>query len=177
MPFYKLGDRSPKVPENGNYWVAPCASLIGHIQLDEESNVWFGAVLRGDNELIHIGARSNVQDGSVLHTDLGYPLVIGPNCTIGHKAILHGCTVGEGSLIGMGATILNGAKIGKGCIIGANALIPEGKVIPDGSLVVGMPGKVVRDLDDATKDMLIRSADGYVLNAKRFKEQLVEVEI
>ncbi len=173
MPFYKLGDRSPKVPESGNYWVAPCASLIGHIQLDEEASVWFGAVLRGDNELIHIGARSNIQDGSVLHTDPGYPLVVGPNCTVGHKAILHGCTVGEGSLIGMGATILNGARIGKGCIIGANALVPEGKVIPDGSLVVGMPGKVVRELDENAQAMLVRSADGYVMNAQRFKDQLV----
>ncbi|SFT65739.1 Carbonic anhydrase or acetyltransferase, isoleucine patch superfamily [Pseudovibrio denitrificans] len=175
MPFYKLGDRSPNVPENGNYWVAPCASLIGHVQLDEEANVWFGAVLRGDTELIHVGARSNIQDGSVLHTDLGYPLVIGANCTVGHKAILHGCTIGEGSLIGMGATILNGAKIGKGCIVGANALVPEGKVIPDGSLVVGMPGKVVRELDEEAQAMLIRSADGYVMNAQRFKEQLVEL--
>ncbi|KZL21252.1 2,3,4,5-tetrahydropyridine-2,6-dicarboxylate N-acetyltransferase [Pseudovibrio axinellae] len=175
MPFYKLGDVSPKLPENGNYWVAPCASLIGNVQLDEEASIWFGAVLRGDNELIHIGARSNIQDGSVLHTDLGYPLVIEANCTIGHKAILHGCCVGEGSLIGMGATVLNGVKIGKGCIIGANALIPEGKIIPDGSLVVGTPGKVIRSLDEKTRAMLIRSADGYVMNSQRFKSQLVEI--
>ncbi len=174
MPVYELGDRVPKFPENGSHWIAPCASVIGKVQLDDEANVWFGAVIRGDNELIHIGARSNIQDGSVLHTDMGFPLVVGLNCTVGHKAILHGCTIGDGSLIGMGATILNGAQIGKGCIVGANALIPEGKVIPDGSLVVGMPGKIIRQLDADAQASLIRSADGYVMNAKRFKDQLIE---
>lgn len=175
MPIYKLGALEPQFPADDAYWVAPCANIIGHVRLDEDANIWFGATLRADNELIHVGARSNIQDGSVLHTDLGYPLVIGPDCTVGHKAILHGCTVGAGSLIGMGATVLNGAQIGKGCLIGANALIPEGKVIPDGSLVVGAPGKVIRTLDAAAQHQLLLSATGYVLNSKRFKKELVEM--
>ena len=172
MPIYKLGDAEPKLPENGRYWVAPCASLIGHVRLDEEASVWFGAVLRGDNELIHLGAGTNVQDGCALHTDMGFPLVIGANCTVGHRAILHGCTIGDGSLVGMGATVMNGARIGRGCIIGANALVKEGDVIPDGSLVVGMPAKVVKKLDAKTQQMLLGSAAGYALNAARFRDTL-----
>ena len=175
MPIYKLGSAVPRLPANGAYWVAPCAHIIGRVQLDEDSSVWFGATVRGDNELIHIGARSNVQDGSVLHTDFGYPLMIGPDCTVGHKAILHGCQIGAGSLIGMGATVLNGAQIGKGCLIGANALIPEGKIIPDGSLVIGAPGRVVRELDEAAQKQLLLSAASYVKNAKRFKQDLLEL--
>lgn len=149
-------------------WIAPDANVIGKIVVEEEASIWFGATLRGDNEEIRVGRGSNVQENCVLHTDMGFPLVIGPDCTIGHKAMLHGCTVGEGTLVGMGATILNGAKIGRGCLIGAGALITEGKVIPDGSLVMGAPGRVVRELDEAGRARLLASAEGYRRNARRF---------
>ncbi len=171
MTLYSLDGISPELPEEGHYWVAPNASLIGKIRLEENASVWFGAVLRGDNELIMIGENSNVQDGCVLHTDIGAPLTIGKNCTVGHRAILHSCTIGDNSLIGMGATILNHAKIGRNCLIGANALVAEGKVIPDNSLVVGMPGKVVRELDRATIDWLPKSAEGYVRNWQRYAKR------
>lgn len=172
MSIFALDGVSPEFPADDRYWVAPNATVIGRVRLERDASVWFGAVLRGDNELIHVGERSNVQDGSVFHTDLGYPLTIGADCTIGHKAILHGCTIGDNSLIGMGATVLNGAVIGKNCIVGANALIAEGKVIPDNSLVVGMPGKVVRPLDDAAAEGITKSAEGYVRNWQRFKAGL-----
>lgn len=172
MPVYYLDGVQPEFPEDDRYWVAPDASVIGRVRLDRDASVWFGAVLRGDNELIHIGERSNVQDGSVFHTDMGYPLTIGPDCTIGHKAILHGCTIKRNTLVGMGATILNGAVIGENCIVGANALIAEGKVIPDNSLVVGMPGKVIRQLDAAAAEGITKSAEGYVRNWQRFKAGL-----
>ncbi|HMS96658.1 MAG: gamma carbonic anhydrase family protein [Tabrizicola sp.] len=149
-------------------WIAPDANVIGRIVVEDEASIWFGATLRGDNEEIRVGRGSNVQEACVLHTDMGFPLVIGPDCTIGHKAMLHGCTVGEGSLVGMGATILNGAKVGRGCLIGAGALITEGKVIPDGSLVMGAPGRVVRQLDEAGRARLLASAEGYRRNARRF---------
>lgn len=161
------------VPELGEgVWVAPDANIIGKVVLEAGSNVWFGVTMRGDNEEIRVGAGSNVQENCVLHTDMGFPLVIGANCTIGHKAMLHGCTIGEGSLIGMGATILNGARIGRGCLIGAGALVTEGKVIPDGSLVMGAPGKVVRMLDEAGRERLLKSAEGYRRNAARFAKGL-----
>ncbi|WP_428670483.1 gamma carbonic anhydrase family protein [Roseibium sp.] len=175
MPVYSLEGRKPVFPDSGDYWVAPNATLIGDVLLDEETSVWFGAVLRGDNELIRIGARSNIQDGCVCHTDMGFPLTVGADCTIGHKAILHGCTIGDNSLVGMGATILNGAVIGSNCIVGANALIAEGKVIPDNSLVVGMPGKVIRTLPPGAAGDLRKSAAGYVRNWRRFKAGLQEV--
>jgi carbonic anhydrase/acetyltransferase-like protein (isoleucine patch superfamily) len=149
-------------------WVAPDANLIGKVTLLQGASVWFGATLRGDNERITVGAGSNVQENAVLHTDMGYPLVIGENCTIGHKAMLHGCIIGDGSLIGMGATILNGAKIGAGCLIGAGALITEGKVIPDGSLVMGAPGRIVRVLDADARARLLLSAANYQANMRRF---------
>ncbi|MCE5972228.1 gamma carbonic anhydrase family protein [Sinirhodobacter sp. WL0062] len=149
-------------------WVAPDANLIGKVVLEDEASVWFGCTLRGDNEEIRVGRGSNVQENVVIHTDMGYPLVIGANCTIGHKAMLHGCIIGEGSLIGMGATILNGAKIGKGCLIGAGALITEGKEIPDGSLVMGAPGKIVRQLDTEAQARLLKSAEHYRENAARY---------
>jgi carbonic anhydrase/acetyltransferase-like protein (isoleucine patch superfamily) len=155
-------------------WVAPDANVIGRVVLAEGASVWFGATLRGDNELIRIGARSNVQENCVLHTDWGYPLTIGEDCTIGHKAMLHGCTVGAGTLIGMGATVLNGAVIGSGCLIGAGALITEGKEIPEGALVMGAPGKVVRMLDDAARARLLASASGYAANMRRFRAGLAE---
>lgn len=172
MPLYRLGARAPALPGEGLFWVAPCASLIGDVVLHEHASVWFGAVLRGDNETITVGEGSNVQDGCVLHTDMGFPLTIGRDCTIGHKAILHGCSIGDNSLVGMGATVLNGARIGRNCIIGANALIPEGKEIPDGSLVVGMPGRVVRSLDEAAIAGLTASARSYVRNWQRYAADL-----
>lgn len=172
MPIYALDGVKPEFPSGGAYWIAPNAILIGKIRLYEEASIWWGAVLRGDNELISIGARSNIQDGCVLHTDPGLPLTVGEDCTVGHKAILHGCTIGDNSLVGMGATVLNGVTIGKNCLIGANALIPEGKTIPDNSLVVGMPGKVLRELDDEAVTGLTTSARGYVRNWKRFKAGL-----
>jgi carbonic anhydrase/acetyltransferase-like protein (isoleucine patch superfamily) len=143
--------------------------------LDEDASVWFGAVLRGDNELIHIGARANVQDGCVLHTDIGLPLDIGANCTIGHRVILHGCTIGEETLIGMGSTILNGAKIGRNCLVGANALVTEGKEFPDGSMIVGSPARVIRTLDEAAFERLRASAEIYVQNARRFARGLTAI--
>ncbi|MFN4170734.1 MAG: gamma carbonic anhydrase family protein [Pseudorhodobacter sp.] len=171
--IYALDGHAPQIHPDA--WVAPDANLIGKVVLEESASVWFGATLRGDNEEIRIGAGSNVQENSVLHTDLGYPLVIGANCTIGHKAMLHGCTIGDGTLIGMGATILNGAKIGKGCLIGACALITEGKEIPDGSLVMGAPGKVVRMLDATAQAGLLASAAGYRANMRRFRAGMKEI--
>lgn len=169
---YRLGEN--RVNAHPESWVAPDAAVIGRVQLDAGASVWFGAVLRGDNELIHIGEGSNVQDGSVLHTDMGWPLTVGKGVTIGHKVTLHGCTVGDHSLVGIGAVVLNGAKIGKHCLIGAGALVPEGKEIPDGSLVVGVPGKVVRTLTEEQIQGLQRNAAHYVENARRYARELVE---
>ena len=175
MPIYALHDRKPTLPPEGRYWVAPNASVIGDVALGEDCGIWFGATLRGDNERITIGARSNIQEGSTLHTDPGSPLTIGEDCTIGHNAILHGCSIGDGSLIGMGAIILNGAVIGRGCLVGAGALVTEGKVFPDGSLIVGSPAKLMRALDEAMIANLRKSAAGYVANARRFAAGLVEI--
>jgi carbonic anhydrase/acetyltransferase-like protein (isoleucine patch superfamily) len=171
--IYALDGIAPQI--DASAWVAPDANLIGNVVLGADTSVWFGATLRGDNEEIRVGAGTNVQENCVLHTDMGYPLVIGANCTIGHKAMLHGCIIGDGSLIGMGATILNGARIGNGCLIGAGALITEGKEIPDGSLVMGAPGKVVRMLDEAARARLLASAAGYQANARRFRVGLKPV--
>jgi len=171
---YRLGDA--RVDTHPSSWTAPTATLIGRVRLQENASVWFGAVLRGDNELIDIGPDSNVQDGTVMHTDMGSPLTIGRGVTIGHNAMLHGCTVGDYSLIGINAVILNGAKIGKHCIIGANSLIAEGKEIPDGSLVMGSPGKVVRELTEAQVAMLRGSAAHYVHNAQRYARDLAPQE-
>ncbi len=161
-----------EVEAHADSWVAPDASLIGKVRLDEGASVWFGAILRGDNELIHIGANSNVQDGCVLHTDMGSPLTLGRGVTLGHRAVLHGCSVDDYSLVGINAVILNNVKIGKYCIIGANTLIPEGKEIPDGSLVVGSPGRIVRQLDDAAKRKLEQSAEHYANNGRRYRNGL-----
>ena len=171
--IYKLDRDAPEI--GAGAWIAPTAVILGKVVLEDEANIWFGAVLRGDNEVIWVGHGSNIQENAVLHTDMGHPLRIGPNCTIGHKAMLHGCTIGEGSLIGMGATVLNGAKIGKGCLIGACALITEGKEIPDGSLVMGSPGKVIRMLDAEAQANLLRSAESYRANARRFAAGLQEI--
>ncbi|MDF1727993.1 MAG: gamma carbonic anhydrase family protein [Sulfitobacter sp.] len=170
MTLYALGDLSPQVEASA--WVAPDANVIGNVRLAAGSSVWFCATLRGDNELIDVGEGSNVQENCVFHTDIGFPLTIGKNCTIGHKVMLHGCTIGDNSLIGMGATVLNGAKIGKNCLIGAGALITENKEIPDGSLVMGSPGKVVRQLDEKAFQMLTASAHHYTENAARFAKDL-----
>jgi carbonic anhydrase/acetyltransferase-like protein (isoleucine patch superfamily) len=170
MSLYALGDDHPIVAVDA--WVAPGCYIIGKVTLAAKSSVWFGTAMRGDKEMITVGAGTNVQENSVLHTDMGYPLTIGSGCTIGHKAMLHGCTIGDDSLIGMGATVLNGAVIGQGCLIGAGALITEGKVIPDGSLVMGAPGKVVRTLDAASLAGLRASALNYQENAARFARDL-----
>ncbi|WP_019953691.1 gamma carbonic anhydrase family protein [Yoonia vestfoldensis] len=170
MSLYALGDLEPVVADDA--WVAPGCFVIGRVELAAKSSVWFGSTLRGDTEMIRVGEGTNIQENSVLHTDMGYPLVIGAGCTIGHKAMLHGCTIGANSLIGMGATILNGAVIGENCLIGAGALVTEGKVIPDGSLVMGTPGKVVRQLDAAAIAALQASALHYQKNALRFRQSL-----
>ena len=173
MTLYSLGGVAPEIAEDS--WIAPDANIIGKIVVEEGASIWFGATLRGDNEEIRIGAGSNVQENTVMHTDMGFPLTVGKGCTIGHKALLHGCTIGDNSLIGMGAVILNGAKIGKNCLIGANALITEGKTIPDGSLVMGAPGKVVRELDEAAISGLKLSALSYQENMRRFRSGLAKV--
>ncbi len=169
MALYRLGTAEVVVPASGNFWVAPNAMAIGRIELCEDASVWFGAVLRGDNELIRVGARSNVQDGCVLHTDPGFPLDIGDDCTIGHMVMLHGCTIGRGSLIGIGSIVLNGAKIGEGSLIGANTLITEGKEIPPRSMVLGSPGKIVRELTSEESERLKASAGRYAANWRRYK--------
>jgi carbonic anhydrase/acetyltransferase-like protein (isoleucine patch superfamily) len=176
MPLYDLDGAAPELPREGQFWIAPDAQIIGKVRLKPGASVWFGAVLRGDTEWIEVGEGSNVQDHAVLHTDLGFPLAIGANCTIGHRAMLHGCTIRDNSLIGMGATLLNGCVIGRNCLIGAAALIPEGKIIPDNSLVMGMPGKVVRELDAEAIARLPKSAEGYVLNWRRFAKGLKAVD-
>lgn len=175
MPLYQLENHAPETPENGEYWVAPGAHVIGKVVIGEDVGIWFGAVLRGDNEPITLGKGTNIQEGTVIHTDIGSPVTIGEGCTIGHSAIIHGCTIGNNSLIGMGATVLNGAKIGNNCLVGANALVTEGKEFPDNSLIVGSPAKAIRVLDDAAVAGLKLSAESYVRNWKRFKGNLKEV--
>ena len=172
MTLYQLGDRQPQLPVSGQAWVADNAQLIGDIVLEENASVWFGATLRGDNERITIGENSNVQDGSVCHTDMGYPLTLGRHVTIGHMAMLHGCTIGDCTLIGIGATVLNGAKIGRNCLIGAHALIGESKEIPDNSMVLGMPGKIIRTLDENNETLMMAMAEHYVENWQRYKKEL-----
>ncbi len=167
MALYSLDGIAPQTPD-GFHFVAESAEVIGNVIIGVDVGIWFGAVLRGDNEAIAIGARSNIQENATLHTDIGFPLSIGIDCTIGHKAILHGCTIGDNSLVGMGAIVLNGAVIGRNCLIGAGALVTEGKLIPDNSLVVGSPGKVIRTLGPDAEAMLKLSAAHYVENAKRF---------
>lgn len=169
MPIYALDNHVPEVPDKGHYWIAPDAHVIGRVRLGADVGIWFGAVLRGDNERVTVGERSNVQEGAMLHTDMGFPLCIGTDVTIGHHAILHGCTVGNGALIGMGATVLNGARIGAGCLVGANALITEGQEFPDNVLIVGSPAKISRQLDDAELVRMRRSAERYVINWRRFE--------
>lgn len=172
MPIYALDGHVPELPDAGRYWVAPGAHVIGRVRLAPDVGIWFGAVLRGDNELVDVGERSNIQEGAMLHTDVGFPLTVGVDVTVGHHAILHGCTVGDGSLIGMGATLLNGARVGNSCLVGANALVTEGKAFPDFSLIVGSPAKAVRTLDAAAIEKLRASAANYVANWRRFNAGL-----
>lgn len=173
MTLYALGDKRPTVPENGDYYVAPGAHVIGDCILEEGSSIWFSSTLRGDNEPIRVGAGSNIQENCVLHTDLDFPLTIGVGCTIGHKVMLHGCTIGDGALIGMGAIVLNGAVIGAGSLVGAGALVPEGKEIPPGVLVLGSPGKVIRDLTDKDRAMMQGGVAHYQDRGRQYKTELV----
>ncbi len=170
MAIYSIGDRKPSFGRD--VWIAPNATIIGDVRLGDNASVWWNAVLRGDNDTIAIGAGSNIQDGCVLHADAGVPLTLGAGVTVGHLVMLHGCTIGDESLIGIKTVILNNAVIGRHCIIGANSLIPEGKAIPERSLVVGSPGKVVRQLSDEEVARLQRSAQGYVANALRYRTGL-----
>ena len=171
MPLFKLGAKTPQVGDNA--WVAPNATVIGDVHLGADASIWWNATVRGDNDPITIGHNSNIQDGSVLHTDEGIPMHIGADVTVGHLVMLHGCTVGDGSLIGIGSVILNRAVIGKGCIVGANTLIPEGKVFPDQVLIVGSPGKVVRELTADDVIHLKHAAAHYVANARRYRDTLI----
>ena len=173
MAIYQLGEHAPQI--DASAYVADSATLIGKVTVEANASVWFGVTIRGDNERITIGENSNVQEGTVMHTDMGFPMVIGKNVSIGHQAMLHGCTVGDGSLIGIQAVLLNGARIGKGCLVGAGALVTEGKEFPDHSLILGSPAKVVRTL---TEDDLLRlqgNADGYVERGRRFKAELKKI--
>jgi len=175
MPIYELDEQAPEFPGEGQYWVADTAVLIGRVRLKAEASVWFGAVLRGDNEWIELGERSQIQDNATLHTDPGFPMVIGSNCVIGHNVILHGCTIGDNSLIGMGAILLNGAKIGKNSLVGAGALVTEGKTFPDNSLIVGAPARAIRTLDDKAHAMIRGGADIYVKRSKQYAMSLKRV--
>ena len=172
MPLYAIDGRTPTLPASGNFWIAPDAHVIGDVVLAEGVSVWFGAVLRGDNDTIEVGRDSNIQDGAMLHTDPGLRLVVGGRVTVGHHAILHGCRIGDGSLIGMGATVLNGARIGAGCLLGANALVREAADFPDGSLIVGAPAQLKRMLSDRQAAGLAESAQRYVDKAARFARGL-----
>ena len=172
MPIYAIDGIAPQFEDEASTWIAPDATLVGRIVIGPEVSVWFGVVIRGDNDPIRIGAGSNVQEHTVMHTDPGFPLTIGRNCTIGHRAMLHGCTIGDNSLIGMGAIVLNGARIGSNCLVGAGALVTEGKVFPDNSLIVGSPARAVRQLDEAAVARLTQSARHYVANGRRFKTGL-----
>ena len=173
MALYQLDEHVPTLAPGA--WVAESAEVIGRVELGEGASVWFGAVLRGDNELLQIGAGTNVQDGSVVHSDPGYPVSVGANVTIGHRVTLHGCSIGDGSLIGMGAVLLNGARIGKNCLVGAGALVTEGKEFPDGSLIVGVPAKAVRPLTPEQINGLQRNARHYVENATRYRAGLKRI--
>jgi carbonic anhydrase/acetyltransferase-like protein (isoleucine patch superfamily) len=173
MAIYELDRIAPRVAASA--WVADSAQVIGNVELAQDTSIWFGAILRGDTETIVIGRGSNIQDGSVLHADIGMPLTVGEDVTVGHQVMLHGCTIGDGSLIGIGAVVLNGAKIGKGCIVGAGALVTEGKEFPDGSMIIGSPAKVVRELSVEQQGALKMSAVHYIENARRFQSGLTKI--
>ena len=173
--IYELDGQQPELPVDGRYWVAETATLIGRVRLMSDASVWFGAVLRGDNEWIELGERSQIQDNSTLHTDPGFPLTIGPNCVIGHNVVLHGCSIGANSLIGMGAIVLNGAKIGVNSLVGAGALVTEGKSFPDNSLIVGTPGRAIRTLDEAAVKQIAAGADIYVRRWQQYAKGLKRI--
>ena len=174
--IYELDGQKPDLPENGRYWVAPSAAVVGKVRLKTDCSVWFGAVLRGDNEWIELGERSQIQDNSTLHTDLGFPIDIGPDCVIGHNVILHGCSIGAHTLIGMGAIILNGARIGAHSLVGAGALVTEGKSFPERSLIVGSPARSIRTLDDKAAVAIAAGAEFYVRNYKRYATGMKPIE-
>ena len=176
MPLYSLGDLAPMLPEQGRFWIAPDAHVMGDVRLGVDVGIWFGAVLRGDNERIDIGEATNIQEGAMLHTDLGAPLTVGAGCTVGHHAILHGCTIGENTLIGMGATVLNHVRIGANCLVGANALVTEGKTFPDNSLIVGAPARAIRTLDAEAVERLRWSARHYVENWQRYAKTMTRMD-
>jgi carbonic anhydrase/acetyltransferase-like protein (isoleucine patch superfamily) len=176
MPIYSLNDVAPELPPEGEYWIAPDAHVIGRVRLHPGASIWFGSVLRGDNELIDVGEGVNIQEGSLLHTDPGFPMTLGRYVTVGHHAILHGCTVGEGSLVGMGATVLNGVVIGRNCLVGANALVTEGKSFADRSLIVGAPAKAIRELDEEAVARLVGTAEHYVGNWRRYASGLKRLD-
>ena len=176
MTIYALDGQAPEFPEDGNYWVADTAVLIGKVRLKHDASVWFGAVVRGDNEWIELGERSQIQDNATLHTDPGFPMTIGSNCVIGHNVIMHGCTVGDNSLIGMGAIMLNGVKIGKNSLVGAGALVTEGKVFPDNSLIVGSPARAIRTVDERITQMIREGADIYVRRWQRYAKGLKRID-
>ena len=175
MAIYAFEEFRPDLPETGRYWVAPDAHVIGRVRIGIDVSVWFGAVIRADNDRIDIGEGTNVQEGAMLHADPGFPLAIGARCTIGHHAILHGCTIGAGSLVGMGATVLNGARIGANCLVGANALVTEGKTFPDNSLIVGAPAKAIRTLNAEAVEQLRSTAQHYVDNWRRYASGLKRI--
>ena len=175
MPIYELDGQAPEFPGEGQYYVADTAVLIGRVRLKTDTSVWFGAVLRGDNGWIELGERSQIQDNATLHTDPGFPLTIGSNCVIGHKVMLHGCSIGDNSLIGMGAIVLNGAKIGKNSLVGAGALVTEGKSFPDNSLIVGAPARATRSLDEKAFEMIRGGADIYVRRWQQYAKGLKRV--
>ncbi len=175
MPIYELDGQAPEFPGEGNYWVAETATLIGRVRLKKDASVWFGAVLRGDNEWIEIGERSQIQDNATLHTDPGFPMVIGRDCVIGHNVILHGCSIGDESLVGMGAIMLNGAKLGRNCLVGAGAVVTEGKSFPDNSLIVGAPARAIRTLDDKAAEMIRGGADIYVRRWQQYAKGLKRI--
>ena len=174
MAVYRLGETLPSIDSTA--WVADSAQVIGDVHLGDQASVWFGAVLRGDNTRLHIGRRSNIQDGAIVHSDVGSPVHLGDDVTVGHQAMLHGCTVGDGSLIGIQAVVLNGARIGKGCLVAAGAVVTEGKEFPDGSLIMGAPAKVARELTPEQLAGLLRSAASYVAKAQQFKSSLVRID-
>jgi carbonic anhydrase/acetyltransferase-like protein (isoleucine patch superfamily) len=175
MATYQLDGQGPELPADGNYFIADTATVIGKVRLHNSASVWFGAVLRGDNEWIEIGENSNVQDNSTCHTDIGFPLVIGKNCTIGHNVILHGCIVEDGALVGMGSIVMNGARIGRGSIVGAGSVITEGKQFPENSLIIGSPARVIRTLDAAQAANMGSAAKFYVANGMRYKKGLKKI--
>ncbi len=175
MPIYELDGQAPEFPGDGQYWVAETAVLIGRVRLKAEASVWFGAVLRGDNEWIELGERSQIQDNCTLHTDMTFPLNIGANCVIGHKVMLHGCTIGDDTLIGMGAIVLNGAKIGKNSLVGAGAVVTEGKTFPDNSMIIGAPARAIRQVDERLRAMIRGGADHYVKRWKQYAKGLKRV--